>query len=75
MLTLSEDEAVKEYDLAARILPAKGCVFWMDLAQLAKEHGGKPVFREPGFAADRVRGFFLAAVSFSSSFACVCAWG
>ena len=47
VLTLSEDEAVKEYDLVARILPAKGCltqgIFWMDLAQLVKEHGGIPV--------------------------------
>ena len=62
---LSEDEADKEYDLGARILSAKGCVFWMDLTQLVTEHGGIPVFKEPGFAADRVRNAYISFQYFS----------
>ena len=80
MLTASEEEVSDEREcLGTRIFPAKGYfelgVFWMDLAQLDKEHGGILVLKVTWLAEDRVRGFLFASASFSASFSYVCAWG
>ena len=75
VLAASEEESDTRERLGTRILPAKGYfllgVFWIDLAQLDKEHGGIPVLKVTWLAENRVRGFLLASASFSSSFSCV----
>ena len=76
VLAASEEESDKRERLGTRILPAKGYfllgVFWIDLAQLDKEHGGIPVLSVTWLAEDRVKGLLFALASFSASFSCVC---